>query len=563
MPRRRRSRARRATAGPSSSAARGTSTSASTATAVLDTASPSRKRRRSASPARPVRAAPGKTAPAATVPTRVRIPCKPIADVAGYLAETRKKEAALARFRDGGEVAAERSLRIEIRNRYANVLLLTAGEASLAAPPAAEQRIWTAVYYSGIERLRGAVKARPACAVTRAALDELLDEAGAFYAALAHRLTRKFRLDRRRLSPAASAASAGSAAATTAAAAAAVARCHLHAGDVSRYRQLVRPRSMRVWDGASAAYHAALAAAPGLGAAHNQLAVLATYARDPLTALYRYVRALAAPLPFPSVTDNIALLLEHSIKRGAAAAAARPAAAAGPRSGLPPPTWRSSTAALRFVCVHAAILASPSPTDVPDLAPSLHQRGGLGLGDNDAAARCTALHLAVVCVYTAHAWRAGTAPPFAIVLVLHLLTDFLDAIFTHQCAAAVTGACIVAGWLHAAASRVHALGASDETIAAALHTAVARAAEALAALRDSERGLPSAPGNVLEEDIELRGFQPWEARLDPPLSGSATIADAATGDAAAATRQARLAAALEGFITQAPPVVALAADAEL
>ena len=65
------------------------------------------------------------------------------------------------------------------------------------------------------------------------------------------------------------------------------------------------------------------------GNAHNQLAVLATYAEAELPAVVHYFRSLAAPQPFAVARQNLAMLFEQNRARHEALGAA----AAGGRGG--------------------------------------------------------------------------------------------------------------------------------------------------------------------------------------------------------------------------------------
>ena len=115
-----------------------------------------------------------------------------------------------------------------------------------------------------------------------------------------------------------------------------VAGCAIYLGDVARYCELLRcgaevqPARGQSgdWSEARRLYELSHQVEPVSGNAHNQLAVLATYAGEELRAASLYLRALCADVPFSTARDNLARLLAQVEGRGDAAVsvAAPPAA---------------------------------------------------------------------------------------------------------------------------------------------------------------------------------------------------------------------------------------------
>jgi len=224
---------------------------------------------------------------------------------------------------------------------------------------------------------RGDVGGEAACAAAlasqrraRHALAQTLDEARAFYEGLVVALQQRHAVDcllpLPALAPPAASSSAdadatlarrfaaaaaylaqppppsGSPEARAAAVRGVVATCLVFLGDLARYAQMhVAPppaeatgaaaraswdtAGAEAWAPARALYGAAQQLAPQRGNAANQLAVVASYAHDDLAILAGYLRALAAPQPFPTARDNL--------KKFFALAAAKAAEAAPPNGG--------------------------------------------------------------------------------------------------------------------------------------------------------------------------------------------------------------------------------------
>lgn len=104
---------------------------------------------------------------------------------------------------------------------------------------------------------------------------------------------------------------------------------------------------------------------PTGGNAHNQLAVLATYAEAELPAVVHYFRSLAAPQPFPVARQNLVMLFEQNRARfeqlGAAAAGRDRDAARDARDRARLPLVKLLLEmSTRFVRIHGAPLGCPN-----------------------------------------------------------------------------------------------------------------------------------------------------------------------------------------------------------
>ena len=94
--------------------------------------------------------------------------------------------------------------------------------------------------------------------------------------------------------------------------------CLIILGDIERYRALhglppigAQPKARsggNKFHAANAWYLQAHLLSPQLGNPHNQLAVIALYNRDYVEALWRYMRAVLSPTPFPLAEDNTSTL---------------------------------------------------------------------------------------------------------------------------------------------------------------------------------------------------------------------------------------------------------------
>ncbi len=104
-------------------------------------------------------------------------------------------------------------------------------------------------------------------------------------------------------------------------------RCLIFLGDLERYYQLVG-EGRRNWLKAERYYRQALQLLPENGNPHNQLAVVATYTNNNLSAVHRYFRSLAVRgQPFTTALQNLKLIFEKNQSKTAAPPA--PAATAG------------------------------------------------------------------------------------------------------------------------------------------------------------------------------------------------------------------------------------------
>ena len=74
-------------------------------------------------------------------------------------------------------------------------------------------------------------------------------------------------------------------------------------------------KAVKDWSNAEQYYRTAARVHPAGGNAHNQLAVLATYRNDELSAVYHYFRSLAVAEPFLIARENLLLLFEQNRQR--------------------------------------------------------------------------------------------------------------------------------------------------------------------------------------------------------------------------------------------------------
>lgn len=86
-------------------------------------------------------------------------------------------------------------------------------------------------------------------------------------------------------------------------------QCIVFLGDLARYSEMHSDLiKQKTYGNARNFYRHALRLLPDCGNPHNQLAVLATYAKDYSAACYHYIRGVQAPEPFPTALDNLARL---------------------------------------------------------------------------------------------------------------------------------------------------------------------------------------------------------------------------------------------------------------
>ena len=233
------------------------------------------------------------------------------------------------------------ALRNDLRDRYRQLLVK---HVDFACRKGVDRVLWLVIFHKRIEFFRRKVR-KASAAVEEAAnagvreaaqsslkranagLEAVLREGTVFYEELVTSLQEKNQVDcfLGRTSPSQPLGSTGELArrfleaggeangsSTTAALRSVCASCALSLGDLARYRELhasgteLDPAQGKRadWSAAQALYIAAHQAQPQNGNAHNQLAVVATYAGDELGALYHYMSALASRVPFNTGTTS-------------------------------------------------------------------------------------------------------------------------------------------------------------------------------------------------------------------------------------------------------------------
>uniref|UniRef100_A0A0D9X6I6 DNA/RNA-binding domain-containing protein n=1 Tax=Leersia perrieri TaxID=77586 RepID=A0A0D9X6I6_9ORYZ len=91
-------------------------------------------------------------------------------------------------------------------------------------------------------------------------------------------------------------------------------RCLIYLGDLTRYKGLYGDvdYAIREYSSASIYYKEAASLCPSNGNPHHQLAILASYAGDEVTAIYRYFRSLAVDNPFSAARENLILAFDKN-----------------------------------------------------------------------------------------------------------------------------------------------------------------------------------------------------------------------------------------------------------
>ena len=179
-------------------------------------------------------------------------------------------------------------------------------------------------------------------------------------------------------------------------AAVAVSRCLVYLGDLCRYAALHTPgpAAAKDWAAPASYYAAAVRLCPSGGNPHNQLAVLATYVGDDLSAAYQYARAQACAAPFATARDNLGLLLDKVPPAAAAAAAATPTSA--------PAAATADAARAAFVAALAAAFAR-APNCADAVATALRALDAALASPGAAAALLT--------------WGPAGSPPSALLML--------------------------------------------------------------------------------------------------------------------------------------------------
>ncbi|KAL8258586.1 hypothetical protein R6Q59_026539 [Mikania micrantha] len=91
-------------------------------------------------------------------------------------------------------------------------------------------------------------------------------------------------------------------------------QCLIYLGDLARYKGLYVEGESKTRDFAAASsyYNQAATLMPSSGNPHHQLAILASYSGDELSAVYRYFRSLAVDTPFTTARDNLIIAFEKN-----------------------------------------------------------------------------------------------------------------------------------------------------------------------------------------------------------------------------------------------------------
>ncbi|KQJ96008.1 protein SMG7 [Brachypodium distachyon] len=91
-------------------------------------------------------------------------------------------------------------------------------------------------------------------------------------------------------------------------------RCLIYLGDLARYKGLYgdADSASREYSAASSYYKEAASLCPSNGNPHHQLAILASYSGDEVTAIYRYFRSLAMDSPFSTARENLIIAFEKN-----------------------------------------------------------------------------------------------------------------------------------------------------------------------------------------------------------------------------------------------------------
>ncbi|KAG8087108.1 hypothetical protein GUJ93_ZPchr0010g10365 [Zizania palustris] len=91
-------------------------------------------------------------------------------------------------------------------------------------------------------------------------------------------------------------------------------RCLIYLGDLARYKGLYGDvdYANREYATASIYYKEAASLCPSNGNPHHQLAILASYSGDEVTAIYRYFRSLAVDNPFSAARENLILAFDKN-----------------------------------------------------------------------------------------------------------------------------------------------------------------------------------------------------------------------------------------------------------
>ncbi|CAG8627983.1 11866_t:CDS:2, partial [Acaulospora colombiana] len=219
------------------------------------------------------------------------------------------------------------ALRISLRDHYERIVLL---DYELSQSKEVEQNLWKYVYYKFIEEYRKKIRAslnsgeksKGAPRKLSSAFRSFLQEATGFYHDFVKKLAVHFGL--KQLDPIIQ--KFGSTLESTDTSHCpydddikqkVVLSCHkilIFLGDLARYRELQNDKLRKNWSTACDYYNNARQLVPESGNPHNQLAVIATYNADDLSAVYHYYRSLVLRYPFLTAKDNISLLFQKVMK---------------------------------------------------------------------------------------------------------------------------------------------------------------------------------------------------------------------------------------------------------
>jgi len=185
---------------------------------------------------------------------------------------------------------------------------------STPSHPRDEQGLWKRCFYVCIESQRKKIKiceakakkdkgsaSMEALAAATASLQQLLQDGVAFYTAFIDRLVHTFGLTE-------------SGTESSVRGMQSWHRSLVFLGDLTRYKEMHSERRRKDWKECTEYYTAATRLIPGIGSAHNQLAIVATLQKDELLALLYYNKALAARQSFTKARENIELLFKKNWK---------------------------------------------------------------------------------------------------------------------------------------------------------------------------------------------------------------------------------------------------------
>ncbi|KAK9768078.1 hypothetical protein K7432_001574 [Basidiobolus ranarum] len=83
-------------------------------------------------------------------------------------------------------------------------------------------------------------------------------------------------------------------------------------GDIARYKTMYSGLKSKNWSLAKSIYTKAAALSPNNGKSYNQMAIIATYEKNPFDNVYFYYRSLSVPHPFISARESLAIIFEQN-----------------------------------------------------------------------------------------------------------------------------------------------------------------------------------------------------------------------------------------------------------